>query len=93
MKKGVPTLYVQFSKDLYRILRAALLFYKKLRKEPKNMGFENNLYNPSMANTMVNGAQCTVRWYVNDLKVSHVTKVVATAFSLKLVDLYNWRGP
>ena len=30
-KKGVPMLYVQIEKALYGMLRAALLFYRKLR--------------------------------------------------------------
>jgi hypothetical protein len=40
---------------------------------------------------MVNGAQCTVCWHVDDLKVSHVDEAVVTAFSLKLADLYKGR--
>ena len=53
-------LYVRFSKALYGILRATLLFYKRLRKDLENMGFELNPYDPCVANMMVNGAQCTV---------------------------------
>ena len=55
------------------------------------MGFKSNQYDPCVANMMVNGAQCTVCWYVNDLKVSHVDEAVVTAFSLKLADLYKGR--
>ena len=36
-----------------------------------------------------NGAQCTVCWHVDDLKVPHVNKVVVTTFSIKLADLYK----
>ena len=59
-KKGVPMLYVRLSKALYGMLRAALLFYKRLRKDLEFMGFEINPYDPCVANIMVNGAQCTV---------------------------------
>ena len=44
--KGVPMLYVRLSKALYGMLRAALLFYKRLRSELEDMGFEVNPYDP-----------------------------------------------
>ena len=53
-------LYVRLSKALYGILRAALLFYKRLRKDLEDMGFEVNPYDPSLANMMVNEAYGTV---------------------------------
>ena len=40
---------------------------------------------------MVNGAQCTVCWHVDDLKVSHLDEAVGAAFSLKLAGLYKRR--
>ena len=40
---------------------------------------------------MVNGTQCTVYWYVDDLNVSQVNDVVVTVFLLKLADLYKGR--
>ena len=41
-KKGVPLLYVRLSKALYGILRAALLFYKRLIKDqPQKQGVWN----------------------------------------------------
>ena len=56
--KGVPMLYVRLSKALYGMLRAALLFYKKLRGDLEDMGFEVNPY-PCVANKSIKGAQCT----------------------------------
>ena len=52
---GVPMLYVRLSKALYGMLRAALLFYKRLRSTLENMGFEVNPYDPCVANIMVDG--------------------------------------
>ena len=66
-KKGVPMLYVRLSEALYGILRAALLFHKRLRKNLKNIGFKTNIYDPCMANMVVNRAQFTVCWHVDDL--------------------------
>ena len=70
-KKGVPMLYVQTENALYGMLRAALLFYRKLRADLEDMGFEVKPYDPCVANRIVNGSQCTVVWHVDDLKVSH----------------------
>ena len=53
------------------------------------MGFKINSYNPCVANMMVNGAQCTVYWHVDNLKVSHVDEAVVTVFSLKPADSYK----
>ena len=71
------------------MLRAALLFYKKLRSDLKNMGFEVNLYDPCVANKMVDGKQMTICWHVDDLNVSHVEKSAVSALALKLVKLYG----
>ena len=84
-------LYVRLSKALYGILRAALLFYKRLRTDLENTGFEINPYTPCVTNKMVNGAQCTVCWHAGDLKVSRVDEEVVTAFSLKLAYFYKGR--
>ena len=40
---GQVMLYVRLSKALYGMLRAALLFYKRLRSNLESMGFEVNL--------------------------------------------------
>ena len=90
-KKGVSMLYMRLSKALFGMLRAELLFYKskRPRKDLKNMGFENNPYDPCVANMMVNRAQGTVCWHAYHLKLSHMDDVVLIAFSFKLVDLYK----
>ena len=43
------------------------------------MGFELNPYNLCVANKTVNGKQCTVVWYVDDLKISHIDVDIMTA--------------
>ena len=42
--KGVPMLFVRLSKALYGMLRAVLLFYKRLRSDVDNIGFMVNPY-------------------------------------------------
>ena len=68
---GQAMLYVRLSKALYGMLRAALLFYKRLRSDLENMVFDINPYNPCVANKMVSGHQMTICWHVDDLKVYH----------------------
>ena len=62
---GEPILYVRLIKALYGLLRSALLFYKNLRGDLEEMGFEVNPYDPCVANTMINGSQMTVTWHVD----------------------------
>ena len=82
-------LYVRLSKALYGMLRAALLFHKRLRSDLKDMGFEVNSYDPCVANKMVNGHQMTVCWHVGDLKVSDKEESAVTALTVKLGELYG----
>ena len=82
-------LYVRLSKALYGMLRTALLFYKRLRSDLENMGFEVNPYDPCVANKMVNGHQMTIYWHVDDLKVSHKDEGAVTALALKLASMYG----
>ena len=68
---------------LYGIMKAALLSYIKFVNNLKSIGFELNPYDPCVANKIVDGAQLTVVWYVDDLKVSHVDAGVVTR-------IYGW---
>ena len=65
-------------------MKAALLFYIKFVKNIKSIEFELNPYNPCVANKIFDGAQLTVVWYVNDLKVSHLDAGVVTQISVWL---------
>ena len=86
---GQAMLYVRPSKALYGMLRAALLFYKRLRSDLENMDFEIKPYDLCVANKMVSGHQMTICWHVDDLKVSHKKKDAVTALALKLASLYG----
>ena len=54
-QKGEAILYVKMSKALYGILKSALWFYKKLKKDLEAYGFVINPYDPCVANSMMNG--------------------------------------
>jgi hypothetical protein len=49
-KKGTKLLYMKLQKVLHGLMRASLLFYRKLRKEFKAYGLQVNPYNPCVAN-------------------------------------------
>ena len=42
------------------------------------MGFEINPYHPCVANCDIDGNQCTIAWYVDDNKISHVSPDVVS---------------
>ncbi len=82
-------LCMKLSKDLYGLLKSALIFYKKLVTELEEMGFEINPYNPCVANCMVNRTQQTVCWHVDDLKVSHIVPATNTWRIGSLAKIYG----
>ena len=83
-RKGELVIYGEALSALYGIMKAALLFYIKFVKNLKNIGFELNPYDPCVANNIVDDAQLTVVWHVDDLKVSHVDAGVVTQMSVWL---------
>ena len=78
-------LNVRLNKALCGMLKAALLFYKRLRRWLEDSGFEVNPYDPCVANKMVNGSQITISRHVDDLKVSHKDEDVVTSFAVAMV--------
>ena len=74
MENGKKKLYLRLNKALYGCIRSAMLWYNLFRETLEEMGFEINPYDPCVANKMINGKQCTIMWYVDDLKVSHMSR-------------------
>ena len=72
-----PVLYTELNKALYGTLLAVLLFWQKLSIFlTKKDGFVQNEYDWYDVNKIVSGKQCTVAWYVDDIKMSHETEQV-----------------
>jgi len=67
-------LYEQLKKALYGTLQVALVFWKLLSTKLIAWGFIANPYNQCVANKTINPKQCTIKWHVDDLKISHVEK-------------------
>ena len=89
-RKGTPILYMKLQKALYGLMRASLLFYRKLRKELEHYGFKINLYYPCVANKMTDGGkQLTVIWHVDNLMGLCEMDFELTKFSCYLAGLYG----
>jgi len=89
-KKGTKILYVKLQKALYGLMRASLLFYRKLRKEFEAYGFEVNRHNPCVANKMTDaGKQLTVVWHVDNLMATCKDDFELTKFSCYLGRIYG----
>ena len=71
------------------MLRSTPLFYKRLRSDSEDRGFVVNPYDPCVANKMVDGAQMTVCWHVDDLKISHRDEEMVTVFTVKMANIYR----
>jgi hypothetical protein len=78
VEDGKPTLYLRLLKALYGCVQSALLWYDLFTSKLKERGFILNPYDPCVANCMIRGKQCTVGWYVDDTKISHVDPEVVT---------------
>jgi hypothetical protein len=59
-KKGKKVLYLRLQKALYGMMKSALIFYRKLISELKEMGFQVNPYDPFAVNKIVDGSQTMI---------------------------------
>ena len=78
VEHGKKTLYLQLLKALYGCVKSALLWYELFSSTLTSMGFVLNPYDPCVANMMIDGAQCTIAWFVDDTKVSHISATVVS---------------
>ena len=74
---------------LYGIMKEALLFYIKFVENLKSIGFQLNPYDLCVASKIVDGAQLTVVWHVDNLKVSHIDGGVVTRMAAWLKKTYE----
>ena len=79
IENGNKVLYMQLLKALYGCVKSALLWYELFSNTLKGKGFVLNPYDLCVANKFINGKQCTITWYVDDTKISHVDSKVVTS--------------
>ena len=82
---GQKVLYMCVLRAIYGCIQSALLWYELFSSKLQSMGFKINPYKRCVANKIINGKQCTIVWYVDDVKVSHVEAKVVT----KIIDEKN----
>jgi hypothetical protein len=68
---GKKVLYLKVLRALYGCIESALLWYDLFANTLQKEGFKINPYDKCVANKTINGSQCTIVWYVDDVKVSH----------------------
>ena len=104
-RKGTPILYVKLQKALYGLMRAILLFYRKLKKEFEQYRLVINPYDPCVANMETkSGNQLTVVWHVDNLMASceddfeltkfwcHKGRIYGPSLSMHLGKKHNYLG-
>ena len=69
-------MYAKAKKAIYGTLEASLLFWGKLSKSLEEMGYQRNEYDWCVMNRIIDKTQCTILWYLDDLKTSHVDPAV-----------------
>ena len=75
-ENGKKVLDLQVKKAIYGMIELALLWYELYTSVMTELGFELNPYDLCVANKIINGKQCTVAWYVDDNRISHVEQEV-----------------
>ena len=71
-KNGQKILYLLVFRAIYGCIESALQRYKLYSEMLMEKCFELNPYDGCVANKMLNGRKCTLVWYVDDNKVSHM---------------------
>jgi hypothetical protein len=67
----------------------ALLWYDLFTSNLKEMGVKLNPYDPCVANATIEGKQCTLAWYIDDTKISHVNPDVVTRVIVELEKCFD----
>eukprot|EP00957_Ditylum_brightwellii_P169151 12875273-Ditylum_brightwellii.AAC.1 len=77
----------------YHSVKVALLFWKNFSSSLVKWRFKTNPNGWCIANKTIDGKQCTLAWYINDLKISHVKDIVVIEIIGKLEKNYGKEAP
>ena len=83
-------LYLKILRALYGCIESALLWYNLFSNSLEKIGFQINPYDRCVANKVINNNQCTIVWYVDDVKVSHIDNKVVDSV---IKDIERYFGP
>ena len=70
-------------------MQSAILWYSTFKDCLSDLGFTTNKYDPCVANAIIEGKQCTICWYVDDSKISHVNPKVVDWVIMKLEEQFG----
>ena len=90
-EKEKKVLYVQLDKALYGCVQSALLWYELYSTTLQELGFIINPYDMCVANAIIEEKQCTICWYVDDMKISHVDCDVVSKV-IKALESVFWKN-
>ena len=71
-------MYLRVLRALYECLESALIWYDLYSSTLAKHGFELNPYDRCVCNKLIKGKQCTIVFYVDDNKISHLDSNVVT---------------
>jgi histone deacetylase 1/2 len=79
---------VKLQKALYGCVQSGKLWYNHIRQTLEDFGFIRNSMDDCVFNKIIDGEQCTVVVYVDDLMVTHPSEEVLDAIEQLLEDTY-----
>lgn len=89
IEKHNKVLYVKLINAIYGCVKSALLWHDLFHNTLKEMGVVLNPYNSCVANCMIDDKQCTIAWYMDNNKISHVDPNVVTTIIGKLEERFD----
>lgn len=74
----VKVIYTRCNKAIYGCVVSGVLWYELFTDTLEKLGFVTNPYDFCIANATIEGSQCTIGWFVDDTKISHINPNVVT---------------
>ena len=88
-EEGRKVLYVRLLKALYGCIQSALLWYRMLTGKLMQLGYKINKYDQCVANKQIDGKQCTIGYYVDDLIATQKNQMVLKELKEQLEEEYG----
>ena len=82
-------LYTRCNKAIYGCVVSGVLWYELFSNTLEKLGFTTNPYDFCIANATIEGTQCTIGWFVDDTKISHVNPLVVSNIINTLEDKFG----
>ena len=70
-------------------MQSAILWYDTFKSCLEEIGFKVNPHDKCVANMVINGKQCTICWYVDDTKISHVDSKIVDQVIKKIEESFG----